>query len=120
MSTKTYSEFPASGSCWRSIRAAVTSVAAAMLVAACAADSPNSRAQRQSDIRAANELHSKLNSDHLYYYPHVTIRVDNGVARLSGYVWNVPALDHAKEVASSVPGITAVVDNLELEREGSR
>ena len=87
-----------------------------MLAAACAADPPNSLEQRQSDIRATKEAYSKLNSDHAYYYAHVSIRVENGVAHLSGYVWNTEALYHAKEVATSVPGVIAVVDNLELER----
>jgi osmotically-inducible protein OsmY len=91
-----------------------------MLVAACAAHPPNSTQQSQSDIRATNELYSKLNSDRTYYYPHVTIRVENGVAHLSGYVWNTDSLNHAKDVASSVPGVTAVVDKLELERDGAR
>jgi osmotically-inducible protein OsmY len=91
-----------------------------MLAAACAANRPNSLGQRQSDIRATKEVYSKLNSDPAYYYAHVSIRVENGVAHLSGYVWSTEALYHAKEVATSVPGVTAVVDNLALEREPAR
>ena len=89
-----------------------------MLVAACAADPPRSLEQRQSDTRAMQEFYASLASDQDYYYPHVTIWVDNGVAHLGGYVWNVQALYRAKDVASRVPGITSVVDNLELERDG--
>ena len=120
MSRKTAAEFPASRSKWWSIGSAGTCLAATLLAAACAADPPNSLEQRQSDIRATKEVYSKLNSDHVYYYAHVSIRVKNGVAHLSGYVWNTEALEHAKEVATSVPGIIAVVDNLELERDGVR
>jgi len=120
MSRKTSSEFPASRSRWWSIGSAATCLAAAMLAAACAADPPNSLEQRQADIRATKEFYSKLNSDHIYYYPHVRIRVENGVAHLSGYVWNTQALYRAKEVATSVPGVIAVVDNLELERDDVR
>jgi osmotically-inducible protein OsmY len=120
MSSKTSAELTASRSRWRSTRSAVSCLAAAMLAAACAADPPNSTQQSQSDIRATNEFYSKLNSDQVYYYPHVKIRVENGVAHLSGYVWNAQALYHAKEVATGVPGVTAVVDNLELERDGAR
>jgi len=117
MSRKTSAEIPASRSRWGSIGSAATYLAAAMLAAACAADPPNSLEQRQSDIRATKEFYSKLNSDHIYYYPHVRIRVENGVAHLSGYVWNTQALYHAKEIATGVPGVIAVVDNLELERD---
>jgi osmotically-inducible protein OsmY len=120
MSRKAHSEFPASRP-WRlTIRSAVACAVAPMLAAACAADPPTSSQRHQSDIRAMNEFYSRLASDQTYYYPHVTIRVENGVARLSGYVWNTEAQYHAKEVATNVPGITAVVDNLELEREGAR
>ena len=120
MSRKAYSEFTATGLWRRTLGSAVTCVAAAMLVAACAADPPATSQQRQSDIRAMNEFYSKLASDQDFYYPHVQIRVENGIAHLSGYVWNTQALYRAKEVATRVPGITEVVDNLELEREGAR
>jgi osmotically-inducible protein OsmY len=120
MSRKAHSEFPASRP-WRlTIRSAVACAVAPMLAAACAADPPTSSQRHQSDIRAMNEFYSRLASDQTYYYPHVTIRVENGVARLSGYVWNTEALYHAKEVATNVPGITEVVDNLQLERGGLR
>ena len=120
MSSRTFSEFPAGGSRAWKIGTAVICIAAATLVAACAGDPPKSSQQSQSDIRATKEFYSKLNSDQNYYYPHVTIRVENGVAHLSGYVWNAQALYHAKQVASSVPGVTSVVDNLALERDGAR
>ena len=120
MSTQTHSEFPAGRSTRWSLGSRVTCVAAALLAISCAADPRHSPQQRQSDARATNEFYAKLNSDQVYYYSHVKIRVENGVAHLSGYVWNTEALNHAKEVASSVPGVTTVVDNLELEREGAR
>jgi osmotically-inducible protein OsmY len=91
-----------------------------MFAAACAADPPRTLEQQQSDMNAMKEFYSRLNSDQNYYYPHVTIRVENGVAHLGGHVWNEQALYHAKDVASSVPGITSVVDTLELERDGLR
>lgn len=115
----TYSKRPADQPTSRNIVSWGTWLAAAVLAASCK-NSPHSLEQRQSDIRAANEVYAKLNSDQVYYYPHVTIRVENGVAHLSGYVWNTQALYHAKDVASTVAGVTAVVDNLKLERDGAR
>ena len=120
MARNAHSEFPASRPWWLTIRSAVACVVAAMLAAACAADPPTSSQQRQSDIRAMNEFYSRLASDQNFYHPHVTIRVENGVAHLSGYVWNTQALYRAKEVATSVPGVIAVMDNLELERNAAR
>jgi osmotically-inducible protein OsmY len=117
-------EKPSESSAGRSVKSmigsCVTSIAAAVLAAAYAANPPNSPKQTQSDIQATKEFYSKLNSDTDYYYPHVTIRVKNGVAHLRGYAWNTQALYRAKEIAASVPGVVSVVDNLELQRDGER
>src|SRR5215469_5281203 len=117
MSRKANSEFRASRSWWRTVGSAVTCTGVVMLAAACAADPPRTPDQQQSDVNAMKEFYSRLNSDQNYYYPHVTIRVENGVAHLSGYVWNTQALYHAKDVANRVPGITSVKDAVELERD---
>jgi osmotically-inducible protein OsmY len=46
------------------------------------------------------------------------VRADNGVVRLSGFVWDPPDLLEAKSVAELVPGVSSVVNDLELERNG--
>ena len=55
----------------------------------------------------------------MYYFRHVDVRVDNGVAHLSGFVWSADAIYQARKIASQTPGVTRVVTNqLELERNG--
>jgi osmotically-inducible protein OsmY len=55
----------------------------------------------------------------VYYFRHVDVRVDNGVADLSGYVWSTDAIYAARKIASNVPGVTSVRTNqLQLERNG--
>ena len=120
MSRRASSEFPMGRSWRRTVGSAVTYTGVAILAGACAADPPRTLEQQQSDMNAMKEFYSRLESDQSYYYPHVTIRVENGVAHLSGYVWNAQALYHAKDVANKVPGITSVVDTLEVERDGLR
>jgi osmotically-inducible protein OsmY len=72
-----------------------------------------------SDEVLANAVYSELNADPIYYFRHVDVKVDNGVAHLSGYVWSTDAIYRARRVASNVPGITGVLTNqLELERNG--
>jgi osmotically-inducible protein OsmY len=67
----------------------------------------------------ANAVYSKLNADPTYYFRHVDVRVDRGVAHLSGYVWSTDAIYRARYLARSVPGVTGVVTTqLELERNG--
>jgi len=75
--------------------------------------------RRAAEDAVANYIYLQLNSDPIYYYRHVDVHVDNGVAILSGYVWDTQALYQARKIAGQVPGITRVVStNLELERNG--
>jgi len=68
---------------------------------------------------AASLIYRALDADPTYYYKHVDVRVDNGVADLSGYVWGPEAIYRARQIAGSVPGVSTVVtSDLELERAG--
>ena len=72
-----------------------------------------------ADQALANTIYSQLNADPTYYFRHVEVRVDHGVAHLSGYVWSTDALYAARRIARSVPGVTGVATTqLELERNG--
>jgi len=72
-----------------------------------------------TDEILANTVYSELNTSPTYYFRHVDVRVDNGVADLSGYVWSTDAIYAARKIASNVPGITGVRTNqLQLERNG--
>lgn len=51
---------------------------------------PSAAAAARSEAGAtngilANAVYSELNADPIYYFRHVDVRVDNGVAHLSGY-----------------------------------
>ena len=104
-------------------------VAMAALTVACASTPPRPAAAApaqtmRSDLGAtdevlANAVYSELNADPLYYYRHVDVKVDNGVAHLSGYVWSADAIYQARRIALNVPGVTAVrTSQLQLERNG--
>ena len=72
-----------------------------------------------TDEILANAVYSELNADPIYYFRHVDVRVDDGVAHLSGYVWSTDAIYQARKIAMTVPGVTAVATSqLELERNG--
>lgn len=108
---------------------AVLIIVAATLVAACATPRPPSpvptdadRAvalQRATEDAVASYISAQLNADPVYYYRHVNVSVDEGVATLSGYVWDTQAIYRARQIAGAVPGVTRVVtSSLELERNG--
>ena len=92
----------------------------AVLVSACSAVPPKSPEQASADEATAARVYAALNADPIYYYRHVDVRVDGGVAQLSGYIWDTDALYRAKQIAASVSGVKRVVNQMELEREGSR
>ncbi len=94
--------------------------AVALLAASCASTPPMSPAATgPGEVAVANSVYSALNADPSYFYRHVNVHVEGGVAALSGYVWSTEAIYHARKIARSVPGVTQVVTSgLELEREG--
>jgi osmotically-inducible protein OsmY len=76
--------------------------------------------QSPSDRDLAQRIYAKLNSDQVDYYKHVTVLADNGVVTLGGSVGTTEALNKAKKIASGVPGVTKVVDQMALERAPAR
>src|SRR5579864_293657 len=96
---------------------------ALILLCACAAacvSPPLSPQQAAEDKAITEQVYGALLADDVYYYRHVTVEVDNGVAQLSGYVWSQDAMYHAKQLAGRVPGVVRVINQMELERNGSR
>jgi osmotically-inducible protein OsmY len=104
-------------------------MAAPTLVASCATAPPQATATPAATaVRAelgvtdevlANAVYADLNADPKYYFRHVDVTVDNGVAHLSGFVWSTDAIYRARTIARNVPGVTGVVTSqLELERNG--
>ena len=75
--------------------------------------------QHATEEAVASHISAELNADPVYYFRHVNVSVDEGVATLSGYVWDTQAIYRARKIASEVPGITRVVSSeLRLERNG--
>jgi osmotically-inducible protein OsmY len=79
---------------------------------------PRTDAQKQADKEIADRVDSALQADRLLYAKHISVHVDNGVARLSGYVWEAPDLTEAQRIAAGVDGVTGVENDLELQRNG--
>ncbi|HEY6482684.1 MAG TPA: BON domain-containing protein [Steroidobacteraceae bacterium] len=100
--------------------AAVAGVLAIVVGGGCASSWPAPREQTRADAITADRVYAALNADPVYYYRHVDVRVDGGVTYLSGYIWSADALYEAKRVAAAVPGVTRVVNQTELERNGDR
>ena len=96
-----------------------TAVAVLCGVAACTSGPPKTDAQRQADKETAERVETALSSDKVLYAKHIFVRADNGVVRLSGYVWEPSDFQLAIAIAENVPGVTKVVSDLELNRNGN-
>jgi osmotically-inducible protein OsmY len=98
-----------------------TAVAVAVLcgVAACVSGPPKTDAQLQADKVMAERVEAALNADRSLFAKHITAHADSGVVRLTGYVWEATDFEEATDIASNVPGVTRVVNDLELNRNGN-
>lgn len=92
--------------------------AIAALCAACASGPPKSEAQVQADKDLSAKVEAALNADKWLFAKHITAHANNGVVWLTGYVWESNDFDEAVFVTENVPGVTKVVNNLELNRNG--
>jgi osmotically-inducible protein OsmY len=86
--------------------------------AARASGPPKTEAQVQADKVTAERVEAALNADRSLFAKHITAHADHGVVRLTGYVWESGDFEEATYIASNVPGVTRVVNDLELNRNG--
>lgn len=98
-------------------RTVCLALVAACLIA-CSMGPRKTPAEQQADKATVDRVQQALDSDKTLYARHIVIRADNGVVRLTGFVWDQPDLDEAERIAQSVPGVIRVVNALELQRNG--
>ena len=106
-------------------RRARLSAAAAMVVVltGCASEPPRTVGERAADDALTASVEQALTADANIYARHIDVNTRRGVVHLSGYVWSSNELYEAQRIAATVPGVTGVVDQLELVvggRTGSR
>ncbi|HXZ60830.1 MAG TPA: BON domain-containing protein [Steroidobacteraceae bacterium] len=94
--------------------------AIAVLTVGCSTTPPKSPDQERADAATTERVSAALEANPIYYFRDVEVSVDYGVARLSGYVWTTDALYHAQQIARGVPGVVAVRNEMELERQANR
>jgi osmotically-inducible protein OsmY len=102
-------------------RVSYAGIAVAVLcgLAACTSAPPKTDAQIQADKAMSERVEAALNADRALFAKHITAHADGGVVRLTGYVWETTDFAEANDVASNVPGVTRVVNDLELNRNGN-
>jgi osmotically-inducible protein OsmY len=89
-------------------------VIAAVAASGCATQPRRTEGERAADDELAARVDRALLSDSAIYARHIDVDATRGVVRLSGFVWSSDDLYEARRVAANVPGVKAVVDQLEL------
>ena len=95
-------------------RRALGGRAALLFAAGCAHAPPRSPAQVQTDAATAARVYAALKQNPRYFYPALEVRVDDGVAYLTGLAFDGPDKDAATWIARAVPGVTAVTNALAI------
>jgi osmotically-inducible protein OsmY len=85
---------------------------------ACATGPRKTDAEKQADDATVQRVQQALDGDRILYDRHILIHADSGVVRLSGFVWTQEDLLEAERVAGSIQGVSRVVNELELQRNG--
>ena len=98
---------------------AVVAVALVCGVAACASAPPKTTSQLQADKELSEKVEAALNADKALFAKHISATANNGVVHLTGFVWETGDFEEAVYIASNVPGVTKVVNDLELNRNGN-
>jgi osmotically-inducible protein OsmY len=85
----------------------------------CASTPPESPEQAEADAATAARVYAALEADRLHLYIGLQVRVRNGVAYISALTFDGTVRDAATEIAREVPGVTRVVNQIEVSA-GSR
>jgi osmotically-inducible protein OsmY len=93
---------------------ALGGLAAALLAGACAHAPPRSAAQVAADAATAARVYATLKASPRYFYPALEVRVDDGVAYLTGLAFDGPDREAATWIARDVPGVRAVTNAIEV------
>ncbi len=87
-------------------------------IASCAALPPRSTAELESDNNLELAVTHQLNAAPNLYARHIDVSVNRGVVTLGGYVFENGDLFTAGKVASSVPGVVSVNNQVQVEVMG--
>ena len=85
---------------------------------ACATGPRKTPSELQVDKETSDRVEYALNADSHLSTRNISVRADGGVVHLAGYVRNLTDISEAKRTATQVPGVTKVINALEVQREG--
>jgi osmotically-inducible protein OsmY len=100
---------------WIAKRVAAVGSASMILGLACSSAPPESPQQAQTDEATARRVYAALQSDRLHLYIGLEVVVRDGVAYISALTFDPTVRDAATQIAREVPGVTRVVNEIDVE-----
>jgi osmotically-inducible protein OsmY len=76
------------------------------------------RADPVADEKMKTQVEEALHSDAFFYDEHVTVTIANGVATLSGKVFDDWDMRQAMRISRRIAGVKRVINDLEIESGG--
>lgn len=93
---------------------------ASMGALACWPSFAQSDSQQSSDAETTTRVKAALSADNNLYAKHIDVSVKDGVVHLGGFVATEQELQQAQKDARSVPGVSAVRNEMQVKRGESR
>jgi osmotically-inducible protein OsmY len=93
---------------------AIAAMATMTFALGCASLPPESPEQAQADAATADRVYAALEADRLHFYIGLEVRVRYGAAYISALTSDPSVRDAATEIARHVPGVTKVVNEIEV------
>jgi osmotically-inducible protein OsmY len=84
------------------------------LAPGCVSVPPESAQQVRTDQATARRVYAALESDRMHLYIGLEVRVQAGVAYVSALTFDPAVRDAATQIVRSVPGVTRVVNQIEV------
>lgn len=100
---------PRTGAGW-----AISAMATMTFAFGCASTPPESPEQAQADAATAARVYAALQADRLHFYIGLEVRVRYGATYIGGLTFDASVRDAATEIARKVPGVTKVVNEIEV------
>lgn len=100
--------------CPSPLRSGLPALAAAFALIACSTTAPRTPSERASDAEIAAQVRSALGAEQGIYSPHIEVEVERGEVHLKGFVYSDSDRQLAQSDAESVPGVQAVIMEIDL------
>ncbi len=93
-------------------------LACSACLVSCGTPPVKTQAEIEANHRLEEAVRAQLNKAPYIYVPHINIKADGGVVRLSDVVTDEYEMNETLRITRKVPGVTKVINEMVIDREG--